>query len=94
MILGIVKKVDVEYYITKLLDNFLSKAKSFNICHELKAKRHLLMWGKAGDGCLVITTKTIHRKFCHPQIIKSINFEIAFQFSHFFRCLPQGFFDR
>jgi hypothetical protein len=50
MILGIVKKVDVEYYITKLLDNFLSKAKSFNICHELKAKRHLLMWGKAGDG--------------------------------------------
>jgi hypothetical protein len=50
MILGIVKKVDVEYYITKLLDNFLSKAKSFNIYHELKAKRHLLMWGKAGDG--------------------------------------------
>ena len=43
MILGIVNKVDVEYYITKLLDNFLSKAKSFKICYQSKAEGRLRM---------------------------------------------------
>jgi len=39
MILGIVKKVDVEYYITKLLDNFLFESEIVQNLLSIESRR-------------------------------------------------------